>query len=395
MLYSISKQNAMKVLLTLLALSTSSLLNAQGATSDSTTPSIIAEISMLRDYSAESQKIRNVILLIGDGMGLTQITAGMYSQDQPLNLERCTATGLIKTSAANKLITDSAAGATAFSCGRKTNNGMVGMTPDGQPCQTILELAETRGMATGIVTTSTVVHATPASFISHQPSRNNMEEIAAEMLNIEVDLVIGGGKKYFDRRSSDERDLIAELVDKGYVVQDYFNHEFDRIVTPPFENFIFFTADSDPLPADQGRSYLPRAASMAPEFLQAHTQNGFFLMIEGGQIDWGGHANEANYIISEFLDFDQAIGQVLDFAERDGQTLVIITADHETGGLAINPGSKRNSLITAFTSDYHTAVMVPIFAFGPGSERFNGIHDNTRVYHLMRSAMGFPEVVSE
>ncbi|MGA1582642.1 MAG: alkaline phosphatase [Saprospiraceae bacterium] len=332
---------------------------------------------------------RNVILMIGDGMGITQITAGMYASQQPLNLERCPVVGLIKTTSAQKLITDSAAGATAFSCGVKTKNGVVGMSHDLTPCTTILEEAESKGLATGIVTTSTVVHATPASFVAHQPSRNNMEEIAGEILKTEIDLLIGGGKKYFDRRSDDERNLIAEMEANGYIVQDYFNHEFDRIVTPPFDNFVFFTADSDPLPASQGRSYLPTAASMAPEFLKAHTQKGFFLMIEGGQIDWGGHANDADYIISEMIDFDKAIGQVLDFAEQDGETLVIITADHETGGFAINPGSTSEKMVTAFTSDYHTAVMVPVFAFGPGAHLFNGIRDNTQIFHLMRKALGF------
>lgn len=362
-------------------------LHAQKVPSDSVTLSNLAKTS-----STGKQIARNVILLIGDGMGIAQVTAGMYSQDQPLNLERCPSTALIKTAAANKLITDSAAGATAFACGQKTNNGMVGMTPDGRPCKTILEEAESLGMATGIVTTSTIVHATPASFLSHQPSRNNMEQIAVQILDTDVDLLIGGGKKYFDRRN-DDRDLVAQLIDNGYIVQDYFNHEFDRIVTPPFENFVFFTADSDPLPAAQGRTYLPRAASMAPEFLKAHTQKGFFLMIEGGQIDWGGHANEPDYIISEMLDFDKAIGHILDFAEQDGETLVIITADHETGGLAINPGSSRHNLITSFTTDYHTAVLVPVFAYGPGSELLGGILDNTDIYNLMRTALGFPAAV--
>ncbi|MEO1714102.1 MAG: alkaline phosphatase, partial [Bacteroidota bacterium] len=131
-------------------------------------------------------------------------------------------------------------------------------------------------------------------------------------------------------------------------------------------------------------------SALAPNFLDKHNeQKGFFLMIEGSQIDWGGHANDSEYIISEMLDFDQAIGQVLEFAEQDGETLVIVTADHETGGYAINPGSKMGEIKGSFTSGYHTAALIPVFAYGPGAELFGGIYENTAIYHKMRDAYGW------
>lgn len=367
--------------------------------SDSTPSAVehaeIATSSAPRVMGVQFERPKNIILMIGDGMGISQITAGMYANGNRLNLERCTVVGLHKPHASNKLITDSAAGATAFSCGKKTNNGMIGMTPDGSPCQTILEQAESRGLATGLITTSTIVHATPAAFIAHQPSRKNMEEIADDIFRTEVDLLIGGGKKYFDRREKDDRDLIEEWTKRNYVVKDYFQEDFDRIVVPYNDNFVYFTADNDPLPVSQGREYLPMATRLAPEFLKTRSDQGFFLMIEGAQIDWGGHANDANYIISEMLDFDEAVGAALDFAESNKETLVIITADHETGGFAINPGSTMDSMITEFTSRYHTASMVPVFAYGPGAELFSGVYDNTEIYHLMCKALGFPKSVNE
>lgn len=338
---------------------------------------------------AAEDRPKNIILMIGDGMGLTQITAGMYSNGNKLNLERFTAVGLHKPYSSDNLITDSAAGATAFSAGRKTYNGAIGVDPDTVALYTILEEAEDNGLATGMVSTSTIVHATPASFIAHEAQRSYYEAIAADFLDTEIDLFIGGGKKYFDRRE-DNRNLLTELKAKNYFVSSYFDRPLNELVINYSKNLAYLTADSDPLTVEQGRTYLKPASRLACTFLDKHEpKNGFFLMIEGSQIDWGGHANNTNYIITEMLDFDQAIGAVLDFAKADGNTLVIVTADHETGGFAINPGSTHDTIIGAFTSDYHTAALIPVFAYGPGAELFNGIYENTAIHTKMRQAFGF------
>jgi len=330
-----------------------------------------------------AKKPRNIILMIGDGMGITQITAGLYSNNNALNLERCKVIGLHKPYASNKLITDSAAAATAFASGVKTYNGAIGVDADTMPVKTILEYAEERELATGLVATSTIVHATPASFIAHQPQRKMYEEIARDFLNTEIDIFIGGGKKYFDRRE-DKEDLLSILELRGYKVGHYAEGDLPKKLDTD-KNYAYLTSDSDPLTKAAGRDYLPHATQLAVDFL--HTRKkGFFLMVEGSQIDWGGHANDSDYIIAEMLDFDKAIGHVLDYAEEDGETLVIITADHETGGYAINPGSEMGDIKGAFTSDYHTADLVPVFAYGPGAEAFAGFYENTAIFDKMMKA---------
>ena len=338
----------------------------------------------------EERYPKNIILMIGDGMGLAQVTAGFYANDEKLNLEQFPATGLIKTHSSKNLITDSAAGATAFSCGCKTYNGAIGLTAGKKPCPTILEQAEAFGLATGLVSTSSITHATPASFIAHVTDRQYMEEIAAWFLQTEIDLFIGGGMKYFTNRKTDQRNLYAELQEKGYLVSDFSGYTLDKGIPDPGKPFAWFSSLEEPASVANGRDYLPVAARLAPEFLSKRSDKGFFLMIEGAQIDWACHANKAENAVLEMLDFDRAIGEVLEFAKKDGNTLVIVTADHETGGMALLRGEDKKSLNIKFTTDYHTASLVPVFAYGPGAEQFNGVYDNTDIFTRMRALFRLP-----
>ncbi|WP_233752652.1 alkaline phosphatase [Flavilitoribacter nigricans] len=334
---------------------------------------------------------KNIILMIGDGMGITQITAGMYSNGNRLYLEEFPIVGLHKPYSSSNLITDSAAGATAFASGVKTYNGAIGVSPDTSAARTILEEAEEQGLATGLLATSTIVHATPAAFIAHTSSRNNMEDIAKSFLETEIDLFIGGGKKYFTERK-DGRNLLEELKQKGYYVSDYSEEGVTELVMDYSKNLAYLTDRTDPKPQSKGRDFLRPAAMAATYFLDNRSPDkGFFLMIEGAQIDWGGHANSSNYIISEMIDFDETIGAVLDFAKEDGETLIIVTADHETGGFAINPGSTMEKIKPGFTTDYHTGTLIPVFAYGPGSSLFSGIYENTAIYQKMKTAFGFTD----
>ena len=365
------------------------LLLASFSCDQSETKKLLKPAMDMSGQSSEklSGKPKNIILLIGDGMGLTQISAGMYSQDNKTALEEFKTIGLHKPHASNKLITDSAAAATSFACGVKTYNGAIGVDQDTIPVTSILEMAEAKGLKTGLVATSTIVHATPASFFSHNPYRKNYEAIAADIVNSGVDFFVGGGKKFFTNRD-DERDLSSELTRKGYVVKDFFSDDMNDIKIDASKPFGFLTANEDPIPVSQGRDYLIPASNAAIRYLDQQEEN-FFLMIEGSQIDWGGHANDGEYVISEFIEYDKVIKACIDFAKKDKNTLVIVTADHETGGLAIQAESKLNDLELAFTSTYHTGTMIPVFAYGPGAEAFGGIYENTAIFNKMIEAYGW------
>jgi len=324
---------------------------------------------------------RNIVLMIGDGMGPTQVSAAIIANGNRLNIERCTYAGYSKTSSADNLITDSAAGGTALATGKKTNNSVLGLDAQGERAVSILEIAEQNGKMTGLLVTSSITHATPASFYAHQPSRKLDENIAMDLLSSDVDLFMGGGKRFFAERS-DSLNLIDSLKARNYHIA--------RDVTDIPESASkvgLFIAKGQPKSVLEGRGdFLPQATEAALNFLK-NSETGFFLMIEGSQIDWGGHSNNFEQVLAEMKDFDDAIGKVLDFAEKDGSTLVVITADHETGGLTIPAGKRDGSEMQAnFSSTNHTPTMVPVFAYGPGAELFTGIMENTEIFNKMLKA---------
>ncbi len=340
------------------------------------------------------QKPKNIILMIGDGMGLSQVSTMLYSNGNRSELEKFPVIGFHKSYSYDDLVTDSAAGATAFASGVKTYNGAIGLTSDSLPTQTILEEVEAKGMATGLVATAAINHATPAAFYAHQKSRVLFDQIAADLLHIDIDFIVGGGKRYFDNRDIDNRDLCAELRAKGYLVTDYMQGELSQISYDTKRKFIYFTGDRDPPSAGVGRNYLPYASQEAINFLEAYNDQGFFLMVEGSQIDWACHNQKDRWLVDELLDFNKTIGEVLKYAHKSGNTLVIVTGDHETGGLSINQGSKINRLKLGYTTNAHTAALVPVFAYGPSAELFAGIYENTDIYKKMRQALGLTDSTS-
>ena len=330
-------------------------------------------------------------------MGISQISAGMYSHKKPLHLEAFKVIGIQKTYAADDLITDSAAGATAFATGNKTNKSVLGLDADGNVVPNIFEQAKERDYARGLLTTSSIVHATPAGFFAHVPLRSQYEDIAEQLVEAEVDFFMGGGMQYFDKREKDGKDLVEFMEVNGYNIYNAYEHELYSI-TPDFSRgFGYFTAKGDPNKFLKGRKYLPPATRIGARFLQKRSSKGFIFMVEGAQIDWAGHANDQEYMISEVLDFYEAVGEEMAFAKRNKGTLVIVTADHETGGYAIQPGSKRDSLIGGFTAEDHTGTLVPVFAYGPRAELFRGIYENTAIYDKMVQALGWtdPETTSK
>ena len=327
-------------------------------------------------------KPKNIILLIGDGMGVSQVFAGLTANKGHLFLENCKFIGFSKTQSADNYITDSAAGGTALSSGVKTLNGAIGVNAQLEPVKTILEEASENGLATGLVSTSAITHATPASFIAHQASRGSYEDIAADFLKTDIDVFIGGGLDHFAKRA-DGRNLVDSLQKKGYQVET----EMEKIKKVKNGKLAGLTA-----PVHNGRmteraDMLPVATETALEILD-NNKNGFFLMIEGSQIDWGGHAGSTIYVVEDMLDFDRVIGQALEFAAKDKETLVIVTADHETGGMALTGGSTEQGVVqAAFPTGDHTAVMVPVFSYGPGASEFTGIMENTDIHAKMKKLL--------
>lgn len=330
-------------------------------------------------------KPKNIILLIGDGMGTTQIFSGITANGGSLNLLNMKQIGFSRTQSASDYITDSAAGGTALACGVKTYNGAIGLDADSNKVASILELSALNGKSTGLVSTSAITHATPAAFIGHVPDRSMYEEIAADFLDTPIDVFIGGGKDFFNSRK-DGRNLIGEMEKNNY-------RFFDKIEDASAINsgkLAILTAPKHNGPTNERGDMLEKATEKAISVLKNNSKKGFFMMVEGSQIDWGCHQNDASFTVKEMLDFDRAIAKALEFAVKDRNTLVIVTADHETGGMSLVGGNINEGVVkTHFGSEGHTAVMVPVFAFGPGAEQFQGVYENTDVFNKMKALFGF------
>lgn len=329
---------------------------------------------------------KNIILLIGDGMGVSQISAHHYNENEKSYFEWFEHIGFQKTHSLNSLVTDSAASGTSILGGKKTNNTMVGVTPDSVVVMSLFEEGKDRGYKAGFVVTSTVVHATPAVTYAHQPLRGNFDFIAEDLTNSDFDFIVGGGAKYFSAGNSNADRRRRTLKKKGYLVTE--GRPSNKQLSNK-EKILWLTAFDNPNYAFEGRRYLPHASTIATNFLNKENNEGFLLMIEGSQIDWALHANDDRKFLEEMKDFDRTIVRMLDFAIKDKETLVIVTGDHECGGLAVNTGKKFGNLKLAYTTRKHTASMVPVFAFGPGAEEFTGVYDNTEIYFKMRKVLGW------
>ncbi len=346
------------------------------------------EISI--DYQAVkfSPRPKNIIFLIGDGMGTAQVSAHIYWKGVGKTIfEKFPVVGFHKSHAFDYLVTDSAAGATAFACGQKTTLGAIGvLPPEEHPCPTILEFLDKNGFATGMVTSCTATHATPASFIAHQELRALTEEIASDYLLTPFDCLIAGGAQLFTTRP-DKLNLIDSLKARGYVVRR--GTSFKNLPLDGSKPFVDFTHELEPPTASAGRDYLPRATKLACNFLEKRSDKGFFLMVEGSQIDWASHTNDRNWLRAEMNDFDNTVSAAMEFAASNGETLVVVTGDHECGGLALTASELRKQFKPTFSTKVHTAAMIPVYAFGPQAELFSGIYQNTEIYFKMRAVLGY------
>ena len=331
--------------------------------------------------AADNDFPENIILYIGDGMGVSHITVGKIALGE-INLERFSVSGLVTTHSANKLITESAAASTALATGYKTNNRAISVSVENKPLKTLFEYAKEQGKSIGVVVTSSVTHATPAAFLAHADDRRQQADIAEQIANSDVDVLFGGGWAYFvpgsnkGSKRKDQKNLLTALETRmPLILTD------DKLSAHTESPKLAALLAPGGLPKAADRDYsLTRLTQMAIHILSKN-RNGFVLMVEGSQIDTAAHDHNQQYLIEELIDFDDAVGAGLDFAHKSRGTLIVVTADHETGGVAVHDGSIQNRQVdsTAFTTTGHTAAMVPLFAYGPGSTRFSGIQDNARV----------------
>jgi len=332
-------------------------------------------------------KPSNIIFLIGDGMGLSAVSSTVYYGDEVSEFGRFKEIGLIRTSSATHKVTDSAASGTAMASGIKTYNGAIGVDTAKVAVQNIAEMVAGLGWNTGVVASSTISHATPASFYAHIDSRGKEAEISAQLLDSEIDFFAGGGNAHFSMRV-DGIDLYKTAAEKGFVLDSTGLAQPASLSAE--QKYGFLLAPGGMPPVMEGRGdFLPEATTLAIDHL-SKGQNGFFLMVEGSQIDWGGHDNNAEYVITETLDFEKAIAAALDFAKADGHTLVVVCADHETGGFTL--GAKQDeaagygdykNIGPSFATGTHSATLIPVFAYGPGAEQFKGLYENTEIFTKM------------
>ena len=328
-----------------------------------------------------SRRIKNIIVMIGDGMGLEQVSCGWVLNGGHLNLDNFIYTGLSRTYATDRLVTDSCAGGSALATGVKTRYYYMGVDPDGNPVQSALHRAQEKGMKTGVAVTCRINDATPLDFVGHSLDRDDEEVNAAQYVGSDVDFLTGGGIRFWQNRT-DGRDLVQEMVAKGYTFVD--NREDLNKVHEGRVLGLFAPLEMEPA-LDRG-PVLEDCAMKAIELLD--NKKGFFLMIEGSSIDDWCHKKKVGYMAEELFDFDRTIGKVLEWAEKDGHTLVVVTADHATGGLTLLDGSLPDrSVKVNFSTKGHNGILVPVYAYGPHAEEFVGIHENAEIGQIIRKLL--------
>ena len=322
-------------------------------------------------------RIRNVIFLIGDGMGLSQITAAAYA-NCGLTLMNFNYIGLQRNNALGAFTTGSAAGGSALATGERHANRHISMTEQGEAVPSLSDWFRGKGLPVGVVTLGNAVDATPTAFYGHSVERDNADELTRCLLDTPVDLLCGSGIRQFTERG-DGIDLIGELSKSYRFVRsiDEINAAEGRVVC--------IDERMDEAAEESNLGLLAEATRAAIDKLQERGDKGFFLMVEGAKIDYAGHSRCLPGSVIEMLGFDLAVAEALKFADENGQTLVVVTADHETGGLVLLDGDEQSGRIMGvYTTDDHTPAMLPVFAYGPGADRFCGTYLNTEIARRIR-----------
>lgn len=369
----------------------------------------IAALALMTATSCCNQpEVKNVIYLIGDGMGFGAVTSLLYTEDDKTGFEQAPVIGLSETSSANDYVTDSAAGGTALATGTRTNNSFVGVDPEGNQLTSILRKAQTMGKKTGIVVNTTLTEATPASFYAGVNSRYKTYEIAKQFTESGVDVAIGAGLDRFIGRP-DSLDLTATLIEKGYDVYlnwgsvlntesdkfvgilplaDVHRREKDRSITAKAAEgqevclaAQLAAAAGEEVASDfsEPAVYLEKAVAKALDVLSRDSKDGYFLMIESAIIDGFGHNNDAEGLVTEMKEFNNTLNYLASYVNEHPETLLVVTADHETGGVGSNYTTYDKPLQVIFSTRGHTGTVVPVFAYGSGAENFAGVMKNTDI----------------
>lgn len=330
--------------------------------------------------------VKNVILLIGDGMGENQVNLARLSNGAELHMDSIETRITVGTDNFTGGTTDSAAAATAIACGKKTFNGYLGKDADENDLESLIDVSQKLNKKTGLVTTVTVSHATPAGFASHTTNRNDEIAIAAQMMERNIDVLMGGGINNFELIHKNDMTLLdVAKEEKGYSVAT----NLDEMNTTQGDKVLGLFNDFGVLPYESKRDKetIPSLSQMTQKAIDvlSKSEDGFFMMVEGGKIDTAGHSNLIDENIGETLAFDQAVKVALDFAQKDKNTLVIVTADHETGGLTADNLDDINTY--KFTTGSHTKARVPLYAFGAGSKRFDHDIENNEIFTIIKAAM--------
>lgn len=340
-----------------------------------------------KQVTDEVEVPQNVILIVGDGMGVPQVYASVVAaMGNNSAFLRFPYSGFSRTYSRNKYRTDSAAGGTALTTGHKVDNYHVNWGPDSARYNTLFDDAKAAGMSTGFVVTSSVLDATPAATYGHVPYRKMFDTLSLQMAQCGHSVMIGGGGKYF--RKENRKDGLAPLdtlAKRGYTVV----RTLDSMNRFGGEKLVALLYEENPLTEPSRGDMLTQGAKKAIAMLNRNPK-GFALMIEGSQIDWACHNNDTAYLRAELADFEQLLHMVLDFAQNDGHTLVVVTADHETGGVTLPDGDiEKGQNEVKFLWGSHTGCMVPVFAMGPGAHFFSGIMENIDIPTMIRWLMGF------
>ena len=333
---------------------------------------------------AKGKTPKNIIFMIGDGMGLEQVSTAWTANRGELNMEQMPYVGLQRTYCLNWLVTDSAAAGTALASGNKTNKGMIATLPDGTELDTMMDFAKRAGKRTGVVVVCRLNDATPATFCCNNIDRDEAEEITADYLDCGVDFIAGGGMDYWRTKRTDGRDIFAEIGQKGYNTYESVEALMGAEELPVAAVVAPLELPSA-LSGERGDMFRQMTAKSL-EMLSKDNDEGFVLMVEGSCIDDWLHANRVDAAVEEILDFDRVVGDGLQWAEKDGETLVVVTADHATGAMTLLWGDIATGTVEVnFANEGHNGMMVPFFAYGAGAEKFDGVMENAELSQTISS----------